>query len=398
MKKLFQLLLLLSCCCFVLSPSTYFKDDEILYQESLNENVKDMPAITQFTLDFLLKSIQRNENIVCSPISAHNIFTLLANGAEGESLEKLELILGENIDKLNEYYKDHFKDYQLKGLTFSNLLWLNENLNLSDLFLEKCNGYPLTQVRNIDFSNEKAKDIINEWIAGCTNHTIKNMIERVQSKDKLIATSALYFKSKWAFPFLKENNIIDKFFSSEGNVTQIEYMQNLSNYRYFADEKTTILILPYEKSDLSFFLLLPKEHILLKDYIRTISGVDVVNLLQNGQKNYKAVNLYLPKFKIEHSNDLKNVFAEMGFNPIDVNFSNILKDGGDVYLRNFYQKTFFSIDENGTEASSATAIYMDGGRIKESKPIELKFNRPFIFGIVENRSNIPLFIGAINEL
>lgn len=396
MKKLFHLLILLSCCC--LSFGICIKDDEVLYQESLNENDKDMPAFTQFTLDFLLKSIQQNGNIVCSPISVHNIFTLLAHGVEGKSLKKMELMLEDNIDSLYEYYKDHFKDYQLKGLTFSNLLWLNENLILSDLFLDQCNGFPLTQVKNIDFSNEKAKDIINEWIAGCTNHTIKNMIERVQSQDKLIATSTLYFTSNWAFPFLKENNIIDKFFSSEGHTTQVEYMRKLSNYQYFDDKKSTILILPYEKSDLSFFLILPKRHILLKDYIRTISGADVANLLQNRQKNYKTVNLYLPKFKIEYSNDLKNVFAEMEFNPININFSNILKDGGDVYLRNFYQKTFFSIDENGTEAASATLTYIDSGRIKDSKPIELKFNRPFIFGIIENKSNIPLFIGAINEL
>ena len=401
MKKLFQILILFSYCFLASSSNVSFKGDEIVYQKSLNKKIKDMSVITQFTLDFLSRCIQQDENAVCSPISVHSIFTLLTNGVEGEGLKNLELILGDSAIKLNEYYRNLFGGYQFKGLAFSNILWIDKNLFLSDLFLDKCNDFPLTQIKNIDFSNKIAKDIINEYVDNCTNHTIKNIIEHVDPNDRLIVTSTLYFKSDWIVPFFKENNIIDKFFSSKGNVTQIEYMQNESNYRYFEDKKSKVLILPYEKSDFSFFLLLPNKNILLKDYIQTISGKELLNILQNGQKNYTAINLCLPKFRIEYSsNNLTNMLVEMGFNLMSVNFSNILNDKGDLYLRNIYQKTFLSIDENGTEASSATVVYMDGySRIKKKlKPIKLEFNRPFIFGILENQTNIPLFIGAINEL
>jgi len=54
------------------------------------------------------------------------------------------------------------------------------------------------------------------------------------------------------------------------------------------------------------------------------------------------------------------------------------------------------VDEKGTEAAAATAVQID----KESMPsydVEMTFDRPFLYGIADLASSLPMFIGILEN-
>ncbi|WP_010166607.1 serpin family protein [Candidatus Epulonipiscium viviparus] len=56
------------------------------------------------------------------------------------------------------------------------------------------------------------------------------------------------------------------------------------------------------------------------------------------------------------------------------------------------------MDENGTVASAATVVMIMNAM---SMPVEIKevyLDRPFFFMIMDEQTNLPLFMGAVNNI
>ena len=107
------------------------------------------------------------------------------------------------------------------------------------------------------------------------------------------------------------------------------------------------------------------------------------------------IKMAMPKFKIEYSTDLNDIFMNMGittaFDEKNADFTKMF-DKGNMWFTKTIHKTFINVDEKGTEAAAVTAIGM-GGSALPPEPIELKFNKPFYFAIRDNTSGETLFMG-----
>jgi serpin B len=70
-----------------------------------------------------------------------------------------------------------------------------------------------------------------------------------------------------------------------------------------------------------------------------------------------------------------------------------------LYISQVFHKTFIAVDENGTEAAAATAVAMmtATARVEQSRPIEVKVDRPFIYAIQHVPSGACLFVGRVND-
>ena len=54
------------------------------------------------------------------------------------------------------------------------------------------------------------------------------------------------------------------------------------------------------------------------------------------------------------------------------------------------------MDEKGTEAAAATAVVMTFRSLpRPEKPIEVRLDRPFLYAIVDTRTQTALFLGRI---
>jgi len=63
-----------------------------------------------------------------------------------------------------------------------------------------------------------------------------------------------------------------------------------------------------------------------------------------------------------------------------------------MWLTNVIHKTYIKVDEEGTEAAAVTVGKMAGSALPP-EPIQMKFNRPFYFVIMDNINCEALFVG-----
>ena len=68
----------------------------------------------------------------------------------------------------------------------------------------------------------------------------------------------------------------------------------------------------------------------------------------------------------------------------------------DLFIGTVRHKTFVRVDEKGTEASAVTSV---GMRMTSLPSVDRKisFDRPFLYGIVDLKAGIPLFVGILEN-
>lgn len=79
----------------------------------------------------------------------------------------------------------------------------------------------------------------------------------------------------------------------------------------------------------------------------------------------------------------------------NANLSGINGDDN-LFLSTLVQKAYIDVNENGTEAAAVTiAVIMEEG--SAMAPIEIRFDRPFLFVIRDTKTGTILFIGQLMQ-
>ncbi|MFT8887801.1 MAG: serpin family protein [Ethanoligenens sp.] len=105
----------------------------------------------------------------------------------------------------------------------------------------------------------------------------------------------------------------------------------------------------------------------------------------------------LPRFKVTADENLNQTLSQMGLSSAfgdRADFSEMTNDRS-LYISNVRQKTVLEVDELGTKAAAATAAGMTSKSAVLGKHIN--FDRPFVFAVVDLKTNLPLFIGTKQE-
>ena len=119
------------------------------------------------------------------------------------------------------------------------------------------------------------------------------------------------------------------------------------------------------------------------------------------------VEIQLPEYTIDYDVEMSELLKGMGvtdaFDPEKANLYNMFKKdkkGGNYYFSTVLHKTHIEVDKNGTKAAAATAIITDKATcvIDEPPVLEIKLDHPFVYGIIDTKTNLPLFIGCVNSL
>ena len=70
---------------------------------------------------------------------------------------------------------------------------------------------------------------------------------------------------------------------------------------------------------------------------------------------------------------------------------------GNIYIGEVLHKTFISVDELGTKAGAVTKVEMKDECAAMSEWV-VNLNRPFVYMIVDNETNLPVFIGTMMDV
>ena len=140
----------------------------------------------------------------------------------------------------------------------------------------------------------------------------------------------------------------------------------------------------------------------VRELQRQLTPGALAELLES--ENRELCNLRLPKYEVSFDRELNDSLQAMGlvraFDDERADFSGLEKteQGSSLYLSLVKQKAVFRVDEKGTEAAAVTMAVMDRcAAIIGPQPRELYFDRPFVYMILDMETQVPLFVGIMDD-
>lgn len=377
-----------------------------------NTGAENIEVFCKDTIDFSIALLQKNvesgqKNVMVSPVCVLTALAMTANGAEGETLTQMQQVLGEHqdLEQLNRNVKawtDGLTDTEDTALKIANSIWFKDDENriqVQEEFLEKNAAYYRADIYKAAFDESTLTDI-NQWVSDKTEGRITDMLDEVPKDAVMYLINALSFDAEWQEIYY-ENEIQDGVFhTAEGEEETVPFMYREESV-YIQDDNATGFIKPY-KEGYSFVAILPNEGITTEEYLASLDGEKFFHLL-DGQKE-TIVHTSLPKFEAEYEVELKDILTELGmedaFDKEKADFSKLgVSRDGNIYVNRVLHKTSISVNEKGTEAGAATAVEMVcETALPEEESYHVYLERPFVYAIVDQKTNIPLFIGTVDSI
>ena len=370
--------------------------------------VEDDNAFSQFAVELLRRSRAEGENTLLSPLSVALALGMTSAGARGETAQAFSDLFGMDLGSLSSYCLALIEDYSdLGGSTESTLvnsLWCDPDLTLQDEFITICQVYFDAQLYHLDLQDPAAARAVNDWVKEATRGLIPQVVEEFDEDAVLALVNAVYLKNKFERPFeTPHSEWTMDFTAQDGTVTQPRGMSNGEWYEtYLSHEGGQGVVLPYDDGRLGLFLMLPDEGTTLTDYLATWTGETVKDLLDN--QTEAKVDLAVPKFKTEWSHFLNDTLSAMGlevaYDPDRADFTRMgtTATGDPLCIGDVIHKTAFELNEKGTEAAAVTVATMNAEAAPAPQDIiRLRFDRPFVYGIVDLETGTPLFLGTMEK-
>lgn len=354
-----------------------------------------------FSIELFKKSVSSEENALVSPLSVLLALAMTTNGADGETLSQMEMLLGGDIPigELNEYlfsYVKNLPNEEDSKLAIANSIWFRDNADLLSVeknFLQKNADFYNAALYKSAFDEQTVSDI-NNWVSDNTDGLITKVLEEIDGNALMFLINAVVFDARWETVYEK-NQIGDGFFTAiNGKMQAVEFM-NSKEALYLDDGRATGFIKPYIDNHYSFAALLPNVDVPIEEYIVSLTGDGFLEVIKNAEKT--EVVTALPKFSYDYSITMNNILRDLGMlDALDPDLADFSKLGrsslGNIFIGDVLHKTFISVDELGTKAGAVTVVQMSGTSMPE-KTVTL--DRPFVYAILDNATGLPIFIGTV---
>lgn len=359
-----------------------------------------------FSIDLFKNTYKSGENALVSPTSAYLALGMTANGASGSTLAAFQNVLGKygmTADGLNKAYKAYAEALTKKKgstkLALANSIWLNSDFNANKLFLQKNADFFGAAAEKLNFSAKNSVNVINGWVKNNTGGKFDKIIDRLDGSEVMHLIDALYFEGKWENPFDTESKPFSGSFRLDnGGAATVTYMKLSDKLDYVITKNETAVLLPYDDGRLAMLCILPQKGIKLGSYIGSMTEKTIPAL--TGKMGSAEAFLTFPQFKVTADNDLNGVLKSMGLGIAfggNADFSKMGEDKEDLNISSVRQKTYLEADENKTQAAAATDVVMQKLCVNSEFAKKIDFNRPFVYALIDTKTNLPLFLGAMEK-
>ena len=409
MKKLIVLLLIFSLASGMTACS----------QGSTNDLMKEVPAkavdvlpdmdagsaaAADFGVRLFQSSMEEGKNTLISPLSVLYALAMTANGADGETLTQMEQVLGMDCEKLNSFmlvFWDLLPEGKAYKMSLANSIWFKDdpNFEVQQSFLQTNADYYGGGAYKAAF-DEGTRNDINNWVKEHTYGMIPEIIDEIPKEAIMYLVNALAFEAEWEEDY-KEHQVWEEQFTMEDGTRQDAEMMYSEEYNYLEDDLATGFMKFYKDRRYAFVAMLPNEGVTVSEYVDSLSGDQLLNLLNNHQD--VTVYAAMPKFETEYGTEMSEVLQEMGivdaFDARVADFSRLgtyNADGMNICINRVLHKTFISVTELGTRAGAATAVDLEcGSAAIEMDYKEVVLNRPFVYMLIDCETNLPFFFGTM---
>ena len=369
-----------------------------------------------FSIRFLqrLAAQQPCKNIFVSPYSVANGLQMIANGAAGQTLQEMQQVLG-TADLSPEVLSGATKvaNYLLNSctatveLSVANSLWYRRGVEIKADFLDLSRKCYWPAPKALDYDNARAAEAeINRWAGDQTHGRITGIANGMIDPEytDLILANAIYFKGKWQDPFDKSLTKERPFHPVCGEEKKLPTMHRSDRFQYREGTGYQAVRLPYEGGDLAMYVFLPERGSSPTKLLQILNGNKWRNVTMPGFSEREGL-VELPKFKLENTFELVKPLQALGMKSaftVQADFSGMFTDKHKI--SKVRQKTIVEVGEEGTEATAVTVVSDAPGDVvmmnppPRPKPFEMVVDRPFLFTVVDARSEMILFMGVVNDL
>ena len=391
-KKQISIIITLMIISIIILTLIFFR---IIYSNLEEPNLDNSSTNSSFDYS-LIKETNKNKssNYLISPYSIKTVLSIIKDGADNSSLKELNDVMG-NFRRANIISKNVIGD--------ANLLLINKEYK-DEINKNYVNKIEKNYDAEIKYSNITPNNI-NKWVDNKTNHMIPTLVDSVNPETIMAIINAISMKASWDSEFDCKNTHISEFNTIDGSIINTIMMVS-NDAQYIEDDTAKGIIKKYKtyknddhkKVNLEFVAIMPNDGI--DSYIENFNNEEFRNLLSTKDKyKNKDVSLKLPRFKYNYNfSNLMNVLINMGiksiFNEKTADLSKMTESNSkDLYIGSIKQKSYIEVNEKGTKASAATIATVDEN--SANVPIDIEFDKPFIYIIKQSNSDDILFFGVV---
>ena len=356
-------------------------------KENKNQNTNEQTIESTYKYLSLEK---KDKNIIYSPLSINTAFSMLNEGAQGETKKELDKLFSKF--KVNNYKTS-------EDLSFANSIFINEKYKneIKDSYVKLLQDKYYSE---LIYDTFETPEKINNWVSDKTFGLIEQILDSISPDSRLALVNALAINTKWKQQFDEENTYEDSFYLKNGDEITISMMHNTysndaASY-YKSDDISAIKLElePINDINFEFLAIMPND---IDNYINELSNEkinEITNKLVNSNED-KKLKLSFPKFKYDYKLDLINDLRNLGVKKVFTPFAELGEIGEDLYVTQAVHKATIELTEKGSKASAATVIVLEKNAISSDEFVNIEFNKPFIFIIRDKQTNNVWFVGKV---
>ncbi|XP_078245812.1 serpin I2 [Pogona vitticeps] len=364
---------------------------------------------THFAVDFyrVLSQSRKRENILYSPLGVSLLLRMVHLGAKGKAHHEINVNFkhlfssGEALELLQTLFAVTSEE---KAFTFNlaNALYLQEGFLVKEQYLHSNKKLFQTAVKLVNFEDTKASaEAVSTWVEKKTDGKIRNLISSndLGPLTRLLLVNALFFKGNWKQVFQAEDTTLMTFTKGDRSIikTPMMHLQLTTKLGIFSDHNVSyqVLELPYEGEEFSFVLILPGEKVTIEEVEQLITAEVMKDWFAVMEED--EVEISLPRFKIEHTMDLKEFLQPLNVTEIFNNGCDLsgITDSADVHISKAIQKVCLEVSEDGTEAAASTGMHVAAIMSLSNK--RFVANRPFLFMLKHNLTGSIILMGKLAD-
>ncbi len=369
---------------------------------------------TQFAFSLYPTIDSAETNLVFSPYSIASCLSMVYLGARADTESQMQKALHLEVDRKNiaktyaalqSSLMPAKKDDRSYQLNIANAVWVDQGAFLLADFRYAIEQQFKAKLSKINFTmTSNALSTINGWVSEQTQGKIPNLLtaDDINAQTRLVLTNAVYFQGQWTSSFDPKATQDWPFHPTPDTSSTVKMMHQTFLIPYYENELMQTAALPFAGTsnaggNLAFVIILPK----------SADNFDAVfNELPEQFSHWlsslssQRVALQLPKFTLDTRLNLGDPLEKLGMeDAFDSNANFVGIDGmRDLFLNRVIHQAYFALDENGVTAAAATAAGMSGNAMPENKPpVQLTLDHPFLFFIVDLKSQEMLFMGKFAQ-
>ena len=380
-------------------------------------NAEQTEALSKASLQLFAEAVKRegeHPNVLLSPTSIQIAFGMTENGAKGGTLAQMEKVIGGGIviDEMNPLLyslSDRLRSSQEAEWNLANSIWFKNDghWRVKDDFAQKALSWYGADIWEAPFDDSTVTDI-NNWVAKETKGMIPGIIDQIPEDARMYLVNAMAFEGEWMNEYT-DNEIFEncQFTNADGSTSNVTMLWSNED-SYFTLGDGTGFVRDYKGGEYSFMGLLPAEGTDLDEYIASLATEDANLAAAIKNSEYGNVIVEIPEFTDDYDIEMSEMLKDMGMDlPFDMaaaDFTDMMEpvdgDGNQIWLGRVLHKTHIEVDRVGTRAAAVTAIEVEAEDSCEEyeEPVMIILDRPFIYGIIDNETGLPVFLGCVNTL